>query len=158
MRPAFFIMWAIVVGQFALWTFAPDKPKAVNTGDGQPYGYTEPYLVESREGTRKSTMATLDKPWSSRCGEARKDFIAGVYGYYWNRKNEYERYPEIHGKPGADYIAKVWSSPNDKRIDRLTQEAYVSGYLKPSDFSGYAGELIAEIVKDERVIGKGCAG
>jgi hypothetical protein len=158
MRPAFFIMWAIAVGQFAVWTFATDEPKAGPTDPGRPYGSDEQYLVESRKGTRKSVMATLDKPWSSRCGEARKDFISDVDGYYWQRKNQYERYGEIHGKLGADYIATQWSTGEDKRIDRLTREAYANGYLKPSDFKGYAGELIAEIVKGERVTGKGCAG
>jgi hypothetical protein len=158
MRPAFFVMWAVAVGQFAIWTFASEEPKAVPTDPGRPYGSDEHYLVESREGTRKSMMTTLDKPWSSRCGDARQTFISGVNEYYWQRKNEYERYPEIHGKLGADYIAKAWSSPEDKRIERLTQEAYANGYLKPSDFKGYARDLIAEIVKDERVTGKGCAG
>ena len=158
MRPAFFIMWAIVMGQLAVWTFMPEKPKPGPPDPGRPYGSDEQYLVESREGTRKSVMATLDKAWSSRCGEARKDFLSGVNEYYWQRKNQYERYPEIHGKLGADYIAMAWSSPEDKRIDRLTREAYVHGYLKPADFKGYAGELIADVVKDERVTGKGCAG
>jgi len=108
---------------------------------------------------RKNVMATLDKPWSSRCGEARQTFVNGVGSYYWQRKNQYERYPEIHGKAGAEYIAQAWSSPDDGRIDRLTREAYISGYLRPSDFKEtYARDLIAEIVKDERVTGKGCAG
>lgn len=158
MKPIFFVMWAVAIGQLALWTFAPEKSKEVNVGDGQPYGYLESHLIESREGTRKSGMETLDKPWSSRCGEARKAFISGVNEYYWQRKNEYERYSEIHGKAGADYIVKAWSSPDDKRIDRLTQEAYANGYLQPSDFKGYARDLIADIVKDERITGKGCAG
>jgi hypothetical protein len=160
MRPAFIAMWAAALAQIAIWTYAPDTPKAnaVNTGDGQPYGDLEPIHIESREGMRKSMMATLDQPWSSRCGDARAKFISGVGEYYWQRKNQYERYLEIHGKPGVDYIAKAWSSPDDKRIDRLTQEAYASGYLKPSDFKGYAQDLIAEIVKGERVTGKGCAG
>jgi hypothetical protein len=160
MKPIWFVIWAVVVGQFVIWTFAPGEPKAVevNTGDGQPYGYLEHYLVESREGIRKNAMETLDQPWSSRCGEGRKTFIGGVSNYYWQRKNENERYAEIHGKPGADYIAKAWSSPDDRRIDRLTQEAYVNGYLRPADFKGYSRDLITQIVRDERATGKGCAG
>jgi hypothetical protein len=160
MKPVFLVIWAVTIGQFAIWTFGPGKPTdvPVATNDGQPYGYLESHLIEAREGMRKSGMATLDQPWSSRCGEARKNFISGVGGYYWQRKNENERYAEIHGKLGADYIAKAWSSPEDRRIDRLTQEAYANGYLKPSDFEGYARDLITEIVKDERAVGKGCAG
>jgi hypothetical protein len=37
-------------------------------------------------------------------------------------------------------------------------EAYARGYLKPSDFDGIAGKLVAVVVEDERVTGKGCAG
>jgi hypothetical protein len=159
MKQALFIIWAVAIGQLLLWTFAPEKPNAatVSTGDGQPFGYLESHFVESRIGMRKSAMATLDKPWSSRCGDSRQTFINGVGSYYWQRKNQYERYREIHGKPGVDYIAEAWSDANDKRIDRLTREAYANGYLKPSDFKeSYARDLIAEIVKDERVTAAGC--
>jgi hypothetical protein len=103
-------------------------------------------------------MAALDRPFSSRCGEARKQFINGVKSYYYQRQNQYERYPEIHGKLGADYIARQWSTGEDRRIERLTQEAYARGYLQPTDFDGVAGKLVAAVVKDERVVGKGCAG
>jgi hypothetical protein len=68
------------------------------------------------------------------------------------------RYPEVHGKLGADYIARQWSGPDDKRIDRLTQEMYAKGYLKPAEFDGVAKKMIATVVKDERIVAKGCAG
>jgi hypothetical protein len=158
MKPVWFILWAMVVGQIALWTFAPDEPKQPESaGDGRPYGDTEEYAVESRDSQRKAAMATLDLPWSSRCGEARKQFISGVNEYYYQRQNQYERYPEIHGKLGADYIAAQWSTGDDKRIERLTQEAYTNGYFKPSDFDGVASKLVATVVQNERVTGKGCA-
>jgi len=158
MKPVWFILWVMVLGQIALWTFAPDKPKQQESaGDGRPYGDTEQYAVESRDSQRKAAMATLDLPWSSRCGEARKQFISGVNEYYYQRQNQYERYPEIHGKLGADYIAAQWSTGDDKRIERLTQEAYTNGYLKPSDFDGVGGKLVAAVVKNERITGKGCA-
>jgi hypothetical protein len=153
------VLWAMVVAQIALWAFAPDKQEEKpSAGDGRPYGDTEQYMVESRVSQRKSTMATLDLPWSSRCGEDRKRFIAGVNHYYYIRQIESEHYPEYHGKLGADYIARQWSTGEDKRIERLTQEAYARGYLMPSDFDGVAGKLVAAVVKDERVVGKGCAG
>ena len=159
MKPVWFILWAMVVGQIALWAFAPDKPDAqpAPTDPGRPYGDTEQYTVKSRVSQRKGAMAALDLPWSSRCGEARKGFISGINEYYYHRQNQYERYPEIHGKLGADYIATQWSTGEDKRIERLTQEAYASGYLTPSDFDGVAGKLVAAVVKNERVTGKGCA-
>lgn len=160
MKPVWFILWAMVVGQIAIWTFAPARnhePPAP-TDPGRPYGDTEQYAVEARDWQRRETMAALDLPWSSRCGEARKRFISSVNAYYYQRQNQYERYPEIHGKLGADYIATQWSTAEDKRIERLTQEAYARGYLRPSDFDGLAANLVAVVVKDERVVGKGCAG
>jgi hypothetical protein len=158
MKPVWFILWAMVIGQIALWTFAPAKPEQKEgAGDGRPYGDTEQYTVESRDSQRKATMAALDLPWSSRCGDARKQFVRIVNGYYYQRQNQYERYPENHGRLGADYIATQWSTGDDKRIERLTQEAYTSGYLKLSDFDGVAGKLVATVVKNERVTSRGCA-
>ena len=47
---------------------------------------------------------------------------------------------------------------DDQRIDRLTQEAYAKGYLKPSDFTAVAAKMVATVIKNERVTGKGCKG
>jgi hypothetical protein len=159
MTRASFIMWAIAIGLVGAWTFAPaEKPAAMPAGDGKAFGDNEKYAVESRLSQRKSAMAALDLAWSSRCGEGRKRFISGINEYYYHRQNQTERYPEIHGKPGADYIAAQWSTADDQRIDRLTQEAYARGYLKPSDFDGVARKMVASVVKSERVTAKGCAG
>jgi hypothetical protein len=68
-----------------------------------------------------------------------------------------ERYPETFGKLGADYIEQQWTSTDDKRIDRLTQEAYSKGYLKPDEFQAVARKMIQTVVKGERVVAKGCA-
>jgi hypothetical protein len=38
------------------------------------------------------------------------------------------------------------------------QDACARGYLKPADFDGVAGKMVATVVKDERITGKGCAG
>jgi hypothetical protein len=45
----------------------------------------------------------------------------------------------------------------DRTCCRL-DEAYTKGYLKPADFAGPAGRLIAIVVRDERVTGNACAG
>ena len=159
MRPAWLFLWAVAVGQIALWAFAPGEPQPkASTGDGRPYGDSEKYSVDARRSQRANAVETLDLPWTSRCGEERKRFIAGVNHYYYVRQIEMEHYPKYHGKPGADYIAAQWSTGEDKRIERLTQEAYANGYLTASDFDGIAGKLFAAVVKDERVTGKGCAG
>jgi hypothetical protein len=161
MKPVWFILWAMVVAQIALWSFAPParhNEQPAPTDPGRPYGDNEQYAVEARDSLRDDTIAALDLPWSSRCGEARKRFVSSIKNYYYQRKNQYERYPEIHGKLGADYIATQWSTTEDRRIERLTQEAYARGYLQLPDFDGVAGNLVAVVVKDERVVGKGCAG
>ncbi len=158
MRPVWFVLWAITIWHVAAWTFGPDKPEEKpSAGDGKPYGDSEKYSVDSRVSTRKNVMETLDLPWSSRCGENRKHFIAGVNYYYYRRQTDAELYPKYHGQLGADYIAKQWSTGEDQRIDRLTQEAYARGYFKLTDFDGAARKMIEVVVKDERVTGKGCA-
>ena len=159
MKPAWFILSAVLIAQVAVWTFAPEHPPEAPTppDGGRAYGDTEPYAVESRISQRQGAMAALDRPWSSRCGSARKDFLGGINEYYYQRQNQTERYPEIHGKLGADYIAAQWSTADDQRIDRLTQEAYAHGYLKPSDFDGVARKMVAVVIKDERITGSGCA-
>lgn len=159
-----FVVWALVIAQVAFWAFAPEpKPNSVNAtqqavqsidADG-----TEKYHVEGRVSQRKDAIAALELPFGSRCtGEGRQRFIGGIGEYYYQRQNQMERYPEIFGKAGADYIAGQWSTPDDRRIDRLTQEAYAWGYLAPSDFNGVAGKMVAAVVKGERVIGHACAG
>jgi hypothetical protein len=128
-------------------------------GDGNAFGSNEKYAVESRDSERQSALKALEAPTGSRCTEdGRKRFISGLNNYYYQRQNQTERYPEIHGKLGADYIVAQWSGPDDTRIDRLTQEAYSQGYLTPNEFDGIARKMVATVVKSERVIGKGCAG
>jgi hypothetical protein len=115
-------------------------------------------MVEARQSRRQSTFKTLEQPWGSRCvGESRKTFLAGIGEYYYFRQVEMEHYPEYFGKLGADYIAKQWATTDDQRIDRLTQEAYAKGYLKPADLKGPASRMVATVVKDERVTGNACA-
>jgi hypothetical protein len=155
-----FLLWGAVMLQVAAWTFAPAaSPPQMPAGDGSAFDSNEPYLIDARESQRKGALAALDRPWSSRCAAGdRKQFISGLNEYYYHRQNQTDRYPEVHGKQGADYIARQWSSGDDQRIDRLTQEAYARGYLKPEDFDGVARKMVAIVVKNERVTGKACTG
>jgi hypothetical protein len=160
MSRIWFVVWAIIIWQVAAWAFAPE-PKARQAApmDGPGYGTNEKYSVDGRARQRESAIATLEQPYGARCtGDGRKRFISGLDEYYYQRQNQMERYPETFGKLGADYIARQWSTGDDQRIDRLTQEAYANGYLKPSDFDAVAGKMIAMVVKDERITGKACAG
>lgn len=160
MNRLWFILWAVVTVQIAAWAFTPEpKPKPQPPSDGPGFGTNEAIFVESRQRTRQTALSALELPWSGRCaGEGRKSFIGGLRYYYEARQNQMERYPETFGKPGSDYIARQWSTTDDSRIDRLTQEAYARGYLRPSDLDGLAAKLVAAVVKDERVTGNACAG
>ena len=157
---AWFLLWALVIWQIASWTFAPatPPPQIPEVNRGKAFGSNEDLHVESRGGLRQGAFRALELPWGSRCsGGERKKFISGLNEYYYHRQNQTERYPENFGQDGADYIAKQWASTDDQRIDRLTQEAYAKGYLKPADFDAVASKMVAAVLKDERVTGKACA-
>jgi hypothetical protein len=157
MKAGWFILWAVVVWQVAVWAFAPPpKPVQAVASRAVPIDVVEKSLTEARGTQRREALAALDKPWSDRCGQNRKDFLSGVNEYFYHRQNQSERYPEKFGKAGADYIAGQWSTTDDARIERLTQEAYAQGYVKPTDFDGVARKTVAAVVKNERIIGTGC--
>src|SRR5580698_5901424 len=163
MNRVWFLLWAVVIWQVASWAFAPAPAVVPVTqmpaGDGQAFGSNEPYTLDARNDERQLARKSLETPTGSLCTEAgRKQFIRGIDQYYYQRQNQTERYPEVHGKLGADYIAAQWSSLDDRRIDRLTQEAYSKGYLALADFDNVARKMVATVLRDERVIGKGCAG
>ena len=158
-----YVIWALVVLQVAVWAFgpapAPSAPQILEVNRGKAFGPNEHFKVEGRSKQRQDAFRALELPWSSRCaGEGRKEFIGGLGHYYYHRQNQTERYPETYGQLGADYIAKQWSTGDDQRIDRLTQDAYARGYLTPADFEPVARKTIARVVKNERVTGKACAG
>lgn len=164
MRRAFFILGAILVWQVAAWAFAPPAPptrvpEVLEVNRGKAFGAHEDLMKQGRARQRHDAIRALELPWASRCvGTGRSQFISGLDHYYYHRQNQTERHPETYGKPGADYIARQWSTADDQRIDRLTQDAYANGYLKLTDFKGLARQMITTVVKDERVIGNACAG
>lgn len=158
MNRIWFVVGAIVIWQIAAWTFAPE-PKAWSAApiDGPGYGTNEKYSVDGRVRQRESAIVTLERPYGGRCtGESRKQFINGIDEYYYQRQNQIERYPETFGKPGADYIAKQWSTSEDMRIERLTQEAYAQGYFTLADLNNVARKLVETVVRNERVTVKAC--
>ncbi|MFT4118190.1 hypothetical protein [Bradyrhizobium sp.] len=159
MSRVWFLIWAVIICQVGAWAFAPESkvPQAAPT-DGPGYGSNENYAVDGRVRQRESAIATLEQPYGARCAQdGRKQFISGLNEYYYQRQNQMERYPETFGKPGADYIAKQWSTGEDRRIERLTQEAYAQGYLTLADLNNVARRLVETVVRNERVTGKACA-
>src|SRR3954465_1624010 len=155
------IIWALAVLQVAGWAFAPAPPPATRAPPqgNRAYGPNEKYSVEARESQRRDAFKALEQPTGSLCTpNGRKDFVSGLGEYYYHRQNQTERYPENFGRLGADYIAAQWSGTDDRRIDRLTREAYRMGYLVPEDFEAVARKMIGSVVAKERVLAKGCAG
>ena len=151
---------ATVVIHVAMLTFGRPPVKVVEAVvERDPASVpTEKYLVEGREIRRKSALKVFEGPLDDRCTESgRKQFVGSLGEYYYHRQNETLRYPEIFGKPGADYIAAQYRSSNDLRIDRLAGEAYRSGHLRPSDFDAVARQMIVAVVSDEKMTGRGCA-
>jgi hypothetical protein len=160
MSRLWFVVWAIVICQVAARAFAPDvpaSPQSFTPITGKDFDDHEKYIEDARKSQRKDALVALDRPWSDRCGTARKQFVSRLNEYYYHRQNQSERYPEIYGPAGADYVAKQWTTPEDRRIERLTQEAYSGGHLKPSDFDGMASKMVATVVHAERITGRGCA-
>ena len=106
-----FIAWAVGIGLVATWAFAPEAapPQILEVNRGEAFDSNEELFVRARNSQRQDALKTLGRPWGSRCaGEERKRFISGLNEYYYHRQNQTERYPEIYGKLGADYLAKQW--------------------------------------------------
>lgn len=162
MNPVRTAVPALIICGLVIWMFTPGTIPAQpipEANRGKAHGPYEANYVHTRQVHREAAFRGLDKPWGGRCaGESRKDFIGALSYYYEHRQTTTENYSKSFGQQGADYIARQWASTDDKRIDRLTQDAYAKGYLKPEDFSKSARKMIAAVVKDERVTGKACAG
>ncbi len=127
MNRAFILVGVFVVWQIAAWTFSPVRPLPQPTGDVAEMEANDQPMIYGRKRQRETALQALDGAWSSRCTEeGHKKFISGLDYYYEQRENQMERYPEIYGKPGADFIARQWQTADDARIERLTREAYIN--------------------------------
>lgn len=152
-----YLIGALVVLQIGAWAFAPAPQPKKLPDSTRAYGPNEDIAVEGRNKQRLDAIAALELPTGSRCTpDGHKRFISGLGHYYFHRQTQLERYPETYGKLGADYIARQWASSDDKRIDRLTQEAYGKGFLIPDEFQALPRRMILTVVMNERVTAKGC--
>jgi hypothetical protein len=163
MRPGLLVVGVLGAGVFANWAYDPAPPRAAQPVPevyrGKSFGPDEDFAVWDREKMRTVAFQALDMPWGDRCaGDNRQQFLRTLGRYYAYRQSTTENYLEYFGQAGASYIAQQWATTEDKRIERLTQEAYAKGYLKPDDLNWIARKMMATVVKDERVTGKACAG
>jgi hypothetical protein len=159
MKQGFVMLCGYAVFQLVASTVPPEitQSHTLAFNRGQGYGLNEDVAVEARSRHRQIAFTALERPSASRCAEGRQPFLSGLHEYYYHRQNQTERYTENFGRPGADYIARQWSTADDQRIDRLTQDAYAKGHLKPSDFGKLVRSAITNVVKEERVTGQACA-
>jgi len=79
MKPVWFVLWAMVVAQIAVWTFAPParhNEQPAPTDPGRPYGDNEQYAVDARDSLRNDTMAALEMLDQLRdyVGRVRREF------------------------------------------------------------------------------------
>lgn len=163
MKRVLFVIWAIVMLKIAAWTFLPARTDTTAASavraDGRGYGDNEPAILRGREYQRAGALKALEQPTTVMCSSAgRRKVASGLSEYFYHRQNQMLRYRENFGKPGAEYIARQWSSADDRRIDRLVREVYGRGYIVPDDLTmGYARSLMLSLVDGVRVTGRGCA-
>ena len=152
----------VLIGILLIWDFT--KPRMPKTwpepildveprpnGGVPPWNANETYTQKARDGTRQGTLAALDQAWSSFCEPAgRKKLVTAVGSYIAQRRAQEKSYAERWGKEGDSYIARQWSTANDLRIERLVQESYAAGYLRPADFSPAMLERLAPLLRDTR--------
>jgi hypothetical protein len=168
MRAILFLLGGLMLANIVWATFfwhAPveDKPQPIvnsATLRGQdPWMVNEHYTDDARQNTRKSTLETLDKPWSSFCTtEGHKLLVGTIDYYYWQRGSQLAWYPKNWGQEARAYIVKVWATPDDNRIERLTRETYGRGYFSLDELKLSARSSLAETLKGERVAAKPCTG
>jgi hypothetical protein len=163
MRTVLLVVAVLVAGYLASRASDPAPPRAAQpvpqANPGQGFGPDEEFAIWDREKMRKVAFQALEMPWGGRCsGDSRQQFLRTLGRYYAYRQSTTENYSEYFGEAGASYIAQQWATTEDKRIERLTQEAYAKGYLKPDDLNWIARKMMATVVKSERITGKACAG
>jgi hypothetical protein len=168
MRAVLFLIGGLVLANIVWATFfwrapAEGKPQpivnsATLRGQG-PWMVNEHYTDDARQNTRKSTLETLGRPWSSFCtDEGHKLLVGAIDYYYWQRGSQLAWYPKNWGEEARSYIVKVWTTADDNRIERLTRETYGRGYFSLDELKRSARSALAETLKGERVAGKPCTG
>ena len=103
-------------------------------------------------------LDALALPTASLCGASgRKQVVDALNYYYGQRATQTRSYARNWGEPGARHIAKVWTTPDDNRAERLTRETYARGYFSLDEFKPPIRDMIADIVHGERAGKKLCA-
>ena len=156
----------IIVALLGAWEYSkPRYPridessvlKPVTADPAPPRNANEGLFKDGRRMQRASALKTLEQPWGRHCLESGRERLASSLGeYFWHRNGQEKSYPARWGDVGRDYIKREWSTTDDKRIERLTQELYERGYLDLGALKPYTAEYIAGLVKGLRVTAQPC--
>lgn len=174
------IVWALVMVQLSLWTYYAPSPRTSveasqvsDSASGGPSASVsltrtdtveslkaqESYKRKARELRIKSAMEGLSQPWSMFCDiEGRQKLLGSAGGYLSGRHNDIRSALDTYGPEGAKFVAELHMTTEDNQIERLIQETYANGYIKLNDFKPKSVErlMLVEILKDEKIHGKGC--
>ncbi len=132
---------------------APERPN----GGVPPWNANEPIFHRGRDMARKAALRGLDQAWSTFCERDGRKKLVDALSYYFEQRSQQEKsYAKRWGDAGRDYIAKEWTTADDRRIERLVQETYGRGYLDLHDLKSYIAETISPLLKDTRVTGQPC--
>lgn len=158
--------WALVMVQLSLWTYYAPSPTSSASESRLPateiverLRAKERYSLYGRDSSRKGTIESLSQPWATFCEpEGRRRLSGAVGGYFQHRYNEIRSALDTYGPDGGKFVSELYKTPADRQIERLTQEAYVNGYIKIEDYGPKSFErlMLIEILKNEKVRGKGC--
>jgi hypothetical protein len=157
----------LMIGILLAWDFTKPRHKQVRVpevatpqgpnGGFPPWNANETGFRYVRDSVRKSTLSSLDQPWSTFCQpEGRKRLASSLKEYFWQRGGQENSYPARWGGVGRAYIAREWSTADDQRIERLVEELYWRGYLDLRSLDRLTAEMIIPLVKNTRVMTQPC--
>jgi hypothetical protein len=113
---------------------------------------------EARQRIRNPALQGLGRPSSSFCTKEGHQWLINALNHYFGKRALYERAAAEHGPESEREARQGWQTADDKRIERLTREAYARGHFKPDQLRPDLRATVAKLVRDERVTGRPCAG
>jgi hypothetical protein len=160
----YILPFILIVVLLAGWEYSkPSYP--VNTeanakadhGPPPPRNANEQIFQDGRRIARKTALTGLQQPWAAMCaGEGRRSLISSVNYYYEQRGLQEKSYPARWGDTGKSYIAREWSTTDDRRIEQLTQDMVTRGYLKPATLNKFVAERVNALTNGTSVTAQPC--
>jgi hypothetical protein len=156
------VPFGLIVALVGIWEYAkrpmPAAAKqAEDHGPPPPRNANEELFRDGRARRRESTLKTLDANWASFCApQGRTLLVNGLNDYFYFRDGAETSYPGRWGEAGKTYIAREFSTPDDKRIEQRIRELYARGYLDPAMLGSVATRRVTDLVKGLRVDRKQC--